>query len=297
MFGMMFGDAGHGAVLLVLGLVGRRWVRTEAMQQLARLLSWCGGASIVAGVLFGAYFGFELLPPLWFNYHGVVTGHVEGGAVRNLLDILSLAIYLGIGVIGVGLLLNWINLSVKHRWVELIFDKTGVLGAVIYGTGVSVGISFARSGFREFPGSPVPLILICGSALLLFLKFPLTRATDPGSEAAESRSPFMWVMDWVIELLELFSGYLANTLSFMRVAGLGIAHVMLMVAFYQIAQMITPGGISVPAIAVLVLGNVLVIVLEGLSAGIQSLRLNYYEFFSKYFIPSGSLYRPVTIQS
>ena len=105
----------------------------------------------------------------------------------------------------------------------------------------------------------------------------------------------MWVMDWVIELLEVFSGYLANTLSFMRVAGLGIAHVMLMVAFFQIAQMVSPEGVSVLSVLVLIAGNTLVIALEGLSAGIQSLRLNYYEFFSKYFVPTGSLYRPVSL--
>jgi V/A-type H+-transporting ATPase subunit I len=83
----------------------------------------------------------------------------------------------------------------------------------------------------------------------------------------------------------------------MRVAGLGIAHVMLMVAFFQIAEMVTPQGVSVLSILVLVFGNVLVIALEGLSAGIQSLRLNYYEFFSKYFVATGSEYRPVSLQN
>lgn len=105
-------------------------------------------------------------------------------------------------------------------------------------------------------------------------------------------------MDWIVEVLEVYSGYLANTLSFMRVAGLGIAHVSLMTAFFQIARMITPEGpYSVAAIAVLVAGNALVIALEGLSAGIQSLRLNYYEFFSKYFNGSGRAYRPVSFNS
>ena len=99
-------------------------------------------------------------------------------------------------------------------------------------------------------------------------------------------------MDWAIEMLEIFSGYLANTLSFMRVAGLGIAHVMLMVAFFQIAEMISPGRTSILSIIVLLFGNALVIALEGLSAGIQSLRLNYYEFFSKYFTPTGIEFRP-----
>jgi V/A-type H+/Na+-transporting ATPase subunit I len=307
MFGLMFGDAGHGAVLILLGVLGRNWVKTPNMKQLARLLTWCGGASVVAGVMFGAYFGFELLPPLWFDYHGVVAGHVEGGAIRNLMDILTITIFLGVTVIAAGLVLNWINLVIKRDWRRLIFDKTGLLGGIMYGTGVWMSSAFAASGFRQMPGSQLAFLVIGVSALLLFLKFPLAhveqkrREREPAGKRGASdgqhasSSPFMWVMEWVIELLEVFSGYLANTLSFMRVAGLGIAHVMLMVAFYQIATMITPDVRSIPAIVVLVVGNVIVIALEGLSAGIQSLRLNYYEFFSKYFSPTGSLYRPVSL--
>ena len=103
-------------------------------------------------------------------------------------------------------------------------------------------------------------------------------------------------MEWIVELLEIFSGYLANTLSFMRVAGLGIAHVSLMIAFFEIARMVSPEGGSIGSYMVLFSGNVLVIALEGLSAGIQSLRLNYYEFFSKYFFGSGRAYMPISLR-
>ncbi len=107
-----------------------------------------------------------------------------------------------------------------------------------------------------------------------------------------------FLMEWIVEVLEIYSGYLANTLSFMRVAGLGIAHVSLMIAFAQIARMITPEGpYSIGSWAIILLGNVLVIALEGLSAGIQSLRLNYYEFFSKYFNGTGKAYRPISLRS
>ena len=104
-------------------------------------------------------------------------------------------------------------------------------------------------------------------------------------------------MEWVVEMLEIFSGYLANTLSFMRVAGLGIAHVSLMAAFFQIAGMVGGGGTNLWTVLLLIAGNVLVIALEGLSAGIQSLRLNYYEFFSKYFRGAGKAYMPVSLRN
>jgi V/A-type H+-transporting ATPase subunit I len=107
-----------------------------------------------------------------------------------------------------------------------------------------------------------------------------------------------YVLYWLIELLELFTRYLSNTLSFLRVAGYGIAHVALMMAFFQIADMASSGSSLGPlGILILIAGNVLVIVLEGLTAGIQSLRLNYYEFFSKYFIGQGIPYKPVSLHS
>ncbi|MFW6356386.1 MAG: V-type ATP synthase subunit I [Spirochaetota bacterium] len=296
MFGLMFGDAGHGLVLVVLGLVGRRVLRSPGYREISRLLVWCGGASIVMGVIFGAYFGLELFPPLWFDYHGVVVGRAEAGPVRNLMEILTITIYFGIAVIGAGLIINWINRIRRHEWLELFFHKEGILGGVIYATGVWVAAVFARSGFRVLPDLTVAGLLIVIPAVALFAKFPIhaARARRDGRSAS---SPAMWVMDWAIELLEIFSGYLANTLSFMRVAGLGIAHVMLMVAFFQIEAMIAPEGVSVVSLIVLVAGNALVIALEGLSAGIQSLRLNYYEFFSKYFVPTGVEFRPVSLHT
>ncbi len=101
-------------------------------------------------------------------------------------------------------------------------------------------------------------------------------------------------MEWIVILLEIFSGYLSNTLSFMRVAGLGIAHVALMSAFSDIASLT---DITVAKILIFVAGNALVIALEGLSAGIQSLRLNYYEFFTKFFVGDGKVYNPLSLQS
>jgi len=161
--------------------------------------------------------------------------------------------------------------------------------------------------YKELPPANLLALLLGIPTLALALKAPLEFLGERrharlrgghGEKKFGAMAIMNFVLEWIVEVLEIYSGYLANTLSFMRVAGLGIAHVSLMVAFRQIAAMMSPdGGMTAAGIAILVLGNVLVIALEGLSAGIQSLRLNYYEFFSKYFNGTGKAYRPISLRT
>ena len=300
MFGLMFGDAGHGAVLLVLGVLGSILYRgaRSGVRNLLRLVAYCGSAAIVAGVLFGSYFGMRWFKPLWFDYHGVVAGHGGGGLVTDIYGILVITIYFGIAVIALGLVLNWINCIAKGRWFRLIFDKGGVIGGWIYAAGVYAAMFFVRHDYRQLPDVNLLAVLIGIPVLLLTFKPVLQHLLHKPRKPFTLFTPVDFFMEWIVEILEIFSGYLANTLSFMRVAGLGIAHVSLMIAFFSIAGMIGgPGGqYTFGSYLVLIAGNVLVILLEGLSAGIQSLRLNYYEFFSKYFSGSGKAYAPVTLK-
>lgn len=130
MFGLMFADAGQGLVILLLGLLGKRQsarnsgtARRMISTDMYQLFTYLGGASIITGILFGSYFGFALLPPVWFDYHAAVNGHDASG--RSVYSILGITIWFGIAVIGTGLLLNWINLIRKRDWFHLVMDKNG----------------------------------------------------------------------------------------------------------------------------------------------------------------------------
>jgi V/A-type H+-transporting ATPase subunit I len=302
MFGLMFGDAGHGAVFALLGLIGRFLFRGkgEGRYNLAGLIMWCGFASIITGVLFGSYFGMQWFRPIWLDYHGILSGHVAGGIVRDIYGVLAITIYFGIAVIGMGLLINWINLSIKGSWLKLVLDKAGLIGGWMYGAGIYVAFKYVRSGYKVLPPASLLFWLLGIPVLILLVKAPLEYALESKKYPNRKITIFTLIdffMEWIVTILEIFSGYLANTLSFMRVAGLGIAHVSLMIAFFEIARMIgRDGKIGVLSILILILGNLLVIALEGLSAGIQALRLNYYEFFSKYFTGRGIAYLPVSLK-
>jgi V/A-type H+-transporting ATPase subunit I len=303
MFALMFADVGQGAVLLLLGILAAIGFRKkkENLVNLARLISFCGAASIIGGVLFGSYFGMGLLKPVWFDFHGIISGEPYGDShIRDLFNILAIAIYFGISVIAAGLLFNWINMLRQRHWMKLFLDKGGIIGGWFYGGGVYVASYMVKHDYRQFPGMLLLFLLVGLPALLMFTIGPL-KFFHGSKKQFTLLTPLNFLMEWIVELLELFSGYLSNTLSFMRVAGLGIAHVSLMIAFFEIARMANGGGQGPPYniwyFLILLVGNVLVIGLEGLSAGVQALRLNYYEFFSKFLRGSGEAYSPISLRS
>ncbi|MDT8303728.1 MAG: V-type ATPase 116kDa subunit family protein [Sedimentisphaerales bacterium] len=299
MFGLMFADIGQGFILSLLGILGVRFLKNneqnKGLRDLSWLIIWCGLSSMLFGALFGSFFGTALFKPLWFDFHGIISGHSSGNsAINNVYDILSVTLYFGITVIFLGLLFNWINIIRTGRWMELFFDKGGILGGWIYAGGIYIASYMVGHNYKEFPPGIIMFLLVGLPSLLIFIKEPYHYLKHRSGHSDEKFNPLVilnFLMQWIVELLEIFSGYLSNTLSFMRVAGLGIAHVCLMISFFTLAEMTSGIG----SVLILMLGNILVIGLEGLSAGIQALRLNYYEFFTKFFHGTGKLYTPISL--
>jgi V/A-type H+-transporting ATPase subunit I len=303
MFALMFADVGQGFVLLLIGLLGRldykkNPLKSDGMisRNLCNLLLYLGAAAMAGGVLFGSYFGYSLFPALWFNFDNVVNGEATGGMVKDVYSILGITVKFGIIIIYLGLLINWINLIRKKSWLKLTLDKNGLVGGWLFAVGLYMGYGYVANGYRQFPSNSwlTPALVIPIVLLMLpgFIEYHLS-VKKGGKKHSLVTVAMDSFMEWFINILEIFIGYLSNTLSFMRVAGLGIAHVSLMTAFKQLSG--DAGGFW--GIAIFIFGNILVIALEGLSSGIQALRLNYYEFFSKYFTGKGVAYEPVGLRS
>lgn len=301
MFGLMFADVGQGFVVFLLGLAAFLSARKKenGKTDFGLVIMYCGFSSILFGVLFGSYFGYQIFNPLWFDFHGIaMSGHAHfdtGSAITDVMGIFGVSLKFGLAVIGSGLLFNWINRIRRGDMLHLILDKSGLIGAAMYVAGVYAVWGYCASGFKRFPAHMDIVGDIIAAGVLLFALLPPLHffASRKANKNLKFKPSMLaeWTMEWLIEVLELFIGYMSNTLSFLRIAALGIAHAVLMGVFYQLAE----GMPFAAAIAVKVFANVLVIGLEGLSAGVNSMRLNYYEFFSRYFIGSGRPYAPVSL--
>jgi V/A-type H+-transporting ATPase subunit I len=285
MFGIMFGDVGHGAVLLVMGwfLYHRAQNKASTMALFGKLAMYCGTSSIIFGFLFGSLFGLEnAIPHIWLK------------PMNNVMYFFKVAIYYGIGVIMLGIIFNLINSIRTRNFRALIFDHAGLLVAIMYWAGI-VAVSVFLSN------KPIPLKLLLYAVgipvLLIFLREPILAVVGHRKVHFEGGIG-MYLFESLIEIVEIFTGYLANTVSFIRVAAFSLAHVGLFIAVFSLAGMVQgASGGAIYAGLIHVLGNIGIIALEGLIVSIQAIRLEYYEFFGKFFVSGGVAYQPLGLSA
>jgi V/A-type H+-transporting ATPase subunit I len=281
MFGMMFGDVGHGLVLVGAGILLA--LRSARWREAGKLGVYCGAASVAFGLLYGSFFGLEeVLPTLWVK------------PLDNITDLFKVAIGFGIIVVSLGIILNIVNSLRTHSFLENFFDKSGPLVGVVYWAGVGIVIKWVMTG----GGLPHPAIfygLFIGPLVLFLARGPILRLIGKRGQICPD-GVGTYAMESAVEVLEILMGYLANTVSFIRVAAFGLAHAGLFIAVFSLAGVVAakPGGLLLSWV-VLIFGNILIILLEGLVVTIQALRLEYYEFFGKFFKGLGSRYEPARL--
>ncbi len=287
MFGVMFGDVGHGAVVALAGaLLARRGAGRA--RTFGALLAMAGGASVLCGWVFGSVFGVEgAIPPPWGGWFAPLKP-------QNITRLLVATIGLGVAMISLAIALNIVNRLRSREYFAAVVDRCGVVGFIFYWGALGLGV---RAIVME-RGNPSPvavLLFVVLPLVVLFLREPLHQVLTRRSVGRPSHAPglFAGLAEGFVEVIETVGGYLANTVSFVRVGAFALAHAALCVAVFTIERMVrsAPGG-PLWSILVLVLGNALIIGLEGLVVSIQSMRLEYYEFLSKFFRGEGTAYQP-----
>lgn len=291
MFGMMFGDVGHGLVLALGGLA--LLLKGRGQWRDAGVLVLSGGcSSMVFGALYGSCFG---LPQ--FRRFALWQDPLAGDPMR----LMYAAIVIGIVMISLGLVLNIVNRFRQGDYIGGWLDKFGVAGAVFYwGT---LTLATQSAAFRS-RGLWLPAILFFMVAPVVgwILRAPIQlrherrankAAERPGGEEMAG-GIFATAMESFVEAFEALLSYFANTISFVRLAAYAMSHAALLMAAFMIAGDLKhlPVGAGPLSVLAVVLGNVVAILLECIVASVQALRLEYYEFFGKFFSGAGKPFQP-----
>lgn len=285
MFGMMFGDVGHGLVLALTGLLMLLKGQKPMMKQAGMLLLYAGGASMVFGFLFGSIFGLEhFLPTLWTK------------PMESIGEMFKICIYFGMGMIFLAIVINLINGFRKGDYLHMIFDKAGLLAAILYWTGIVLVTRIVTTEVGNQGELPIVIpILMIGSIALLFLREPIIHLAQ-GKKELFPEGVATGLMGGVVEIVEISLGFLANTVSFIRVAAFGLAHAGLFMAVFALSDAVKDVAGGLISAIVILLGNIGIIALEGLVVSIQIVRLEFYEFFSRFFQQGESVYHPLKEQ-
>jgi V/A-type H+-transporting ATPase subunit I len=122
---------------------------------------------------------------------------------------------------------------------------------------------------------------------MIFLREPLTHLVEKKSEILPEQKA-MFFLESFFELFEIILSYLTNSISFLRVGAFAISHAAMM----GVVMLFAGAHSGDPNILVVILGNIFVAGMEGLIVGIQVLRLEYYEMFSRFYKGTGKGFKP-----
>lgn len=270
MFGIMFGDVGQGLVLLIGGFLLYRFKRMN----LAAIISLAGVWSTFFGFMYGSIFGFEdKLNPVWMR------------PMDNIMTTLMLAVGFGMVLILIAMIINIVNAVRAKELGTVLFGQSGLAGMICYGTAVLCIVLYVTG--HPIPATGILAVAVGVPLVAIMFKEPLSNLVERKSKILPDGSIAMYIVEALVELFDVVLSYATNSISFVRVGAFALSHagmmgVVLTLAGYESGS---------PNWIVVVLGNIVVTALEGLVVGIQVLRLEYYEMFSRFYKGSGKPFK------
>ena len=278
-FGIMFGDVGQGFLLVIGGAL----LYAKKKMNLAACISCCGVFSMIFGFLFGSIFGFEhVIEAVWLRPMKAMTTLPFIGQLNTVFVV---AIAFGMFLILMSMILHIINYVRMKDKENAYFDANGGAGFVFY-LAIIIEVILFMTGHTGF-GIAVAIIMFGIPLLCIALKEPLGRLLKKETDIKPTGIG-MFLVTTFFELFEVLLSYFSNTLSFVRIGAFAVSHAAMM----EVVLMLAGAESGNTNWIVIVLGNIFVCALEGLIVGIQVLRLEYYELFSRYYKGDGKEFKP-----
>ncbi len=296
-FGMMFSDAGYGIVMaLACGILLKKFKNMEpGLRRSMKMFFWCGVSTTFWGLLFGSFFGdavavisntfFHTAPP---NIPGLVTP-IWFNPVTNPMQMLMFSFLLGIIHLFAGLAIMAYN-DIKHKqYLAVLYDV--VSWYLLVGGAILALLSMDMMGnIAGFVLPPIFMTIggymaLVGAVLILFFA------------GRESKNPVKRLLKGAYGLYGA-TGYLSDILSYSRLLALGLATGVIAQVFNQIGSMMGDGVIGVIMFTLIfIIGHGLNIGINALGAYVHTNRLQFVEFFGKFYTGGGREFKPFKINT
>ncbi len=283
MFGAMFGDVGQGLLLALLGwlLSSGKVKALKSMAGLGGVVLACGISATIFGFLYGSIFGFEdVLHPLIFS------------PITNIMTTLAFAIAIGMVLLSIGFIVSILNSFTEKNWGHLLFEPHGLAGLLLYWSLLGLAIEVI-AGKYFLPPVVFGLMALISGLAVMFSEVLINLLE--GHRPLVEEPLFTYGFRSFFELFEVLISLLSNSVSFVRIGAFAVAHVGLTSVILILAALISPSH-GIGYWIVVAFGNLFIIGFEGMIVGIQTMRLSYYEFFSKFFKGGGERYNPLSLK-
>ena len=260
LFGIMFGDLGQGLVFVLAGiLMATNVIKVGGWNKFAPIFIAIGCTSSFMGLLTGEFFSNEtLLEPfsewvtgLFGNPHAPIVKMMpssDPNSIKVMFTVFGIAVAVGFVINSIGLVINIINNIIKKHYDEAFFGKDGLAGAIFFWY---VVVTVIRLVAFKHAIAVYDWIII--GVTLFFAAF-----AEPFENLVMKRRPVLengfgtFVISGVVELIEVISGYLSNTVSFVRVGAFALSHAVLDFLILTLTQMCGGEG-SIAGILILII--------------------------------------------
>jgi V/A-type H+-transporting ATPase subunit I len=266
-FGMMMGDVGYGVVMLIGGILFLKLKKPKGMlKQIGKIITYSSIPTILFGVLYGSYFGFGWFEPVFVN------------PVKEPLTVLIFSFGVGLLHIVSGLVVKmYASFKAKDYWQAILDDFPWIV--------LLLGLGVFAIGLKIEGLSKIGLIMIAASASVITIF------------GGRRKQGFIRKITGGFTSLYGLVNHMSDVLSYSRLLALGLSTAIIAEVMNRLAGMVQGSIIGIiMSVFIYIIGHIFNIGMGLLSAYVHDSRLQYIEFFGKFYEGGGYEFRPLSVQ-